>query len=142
MSVRQRQMPLQDTLVPLLLSPIGAIVVFYVFHFFNGSRSLLAPSGLIVVYVYGLAFALTFVMPLFLAVPRLRCVSWWAASCWGASVGLAITALGRRPFGWHMFALSNAGLFVSCGVAAALVYWLVARHSRGRRQMGYTAAGF
>ena len=130
----QRRMRFRDTVVPLLASPVGAIVVFYTIHYMNDSRSLLAPSGVIVVYAYGLMFALIFVMPLLLVVRRLRLLSWWATIIWGALVGLAVAALIRRPFGWDVFSFNNASLLVSCGAAAAFVYWLIAQHSYRRRQ--------
>ena len=134
MTGEQRHMRFQDTILPLLASPVGAIVVFYSVHYINDSRSLLAPSGVVVVYAYGLMFALVFVMPLLLVVPRLRLLSWWVTIIWGVLVGLAVAAVIRRPIGLDVVALKEADVLVSCGAAAAFVYWFIAGHLYRRRR--------
>lgn len=118
-------MPLRDTLLPLGLAPLGAVLVLILF----GASMPLSGSYVAIVflfgYAYGLAAAVVFVLPVLMLVPRLRRPPLWLAAAWGAATGLAASALVMgvsQILRWEV-----AAGYGAAGAAAGLVYAASAR---------------
>ena len=116
------QLPrLRDTIRPLLLAPLGAVVVFAAFGLspqpgFAGFGFLAA-----MVWGYSLAAGLVFVVPVLALAPRWRRPPVWVAGIWGVLVASAFAGLiiGRPS---HLLVP-----VMTAGAASELVYAVAAR---------------
>ena len=121
-----------QTVRPILLAPLGALVVTWLFDPPNGGP---VSSGFwllsAVVYLVALGGVLCFVLPAFLLVPSSRQPPLWIAVPWGVLVAWIVAfATGpinsglRDLFRWEV----SIG-FGAAGAAAALVYVIAARRA-------------
>ena len=87
---------LQDTVRPLLLAPLGAVVVFAALGLAPG-RGLPGLAFLIaMVWGYSLAAASVLVLPVLILAPRLRRPRLWVALPWGGRRGGRVRGSGDR----------------------------------------------
>jgi hypothetical protein len=123
--------PFHQTVVPLLLAPIGAMIVV-------GPLALIGPDASAVL-IYLLITALVcygieilFVVPVLLLWPRMRQPPLWVGALWGVSVGWCVLALvyvaspPRSPeaFWLRLFPLLGFSL---PGLLSGVVYSLASR---------------
>jgi len=111
---------LQDTVRPLLLAPLGAVVVFAALGLAPG-RGLPGLAFLIaMVWGYSLAAASVLVLPVLILAPRLRRPRLWVALPWGAVAavvsGAAVTG---TPHLYVPFSIAGAASGLLFAVASA-----------------------
>ena len=116
-------MRLEKTIPPLLIAPIGAMVVSAVAAVLDGRDARSSITMAWVVGFFSLAAGLVLVLPVLWLVPRLRQPPPWLAAIWGMLV--ACCAVG--VLFWQF--PSSTGGFVSLslsGMASGLVYAFLA----------------
>ena len=114
-------MRLQNTIRPLLLAPLGAVVVFAAFGL--SPQPGFAAFGFLAAMVWGysLATGLLFVAPVLALAPRWRRPPVWVAATWGVLVASAFAGLVMgRPS--HLLVP-----VMTAGAASGLVYAVAAR---------------
>lgn len=127
-------MRLDDTLLALLVAPLGAAVPSLFKAMLASERGVAELRALVIlimsVWVLCLAAALLFVFPILAAAPRLRQPSGVVAAMWGGLVSLAFGALilGDLTIGWIQFPTTLTGLFNGSapGILSGLTYAVVA----------------
>jgi hypothetical protein len=126
-------MRLQDTIRPLLIAPLGSVVVHAILMFgFQGQRPSVELLFIVLAIVCGvsLAASIVLVVPVLVLVPRLRQPATWFATAWGALTGsVAATAI----FGPSVLAASSRFAivgFAAAGGASELLYAIAARRVR------------
>lgn len=77
-------MPLRDTVRPLLLAPLAAVLVLAGFGLAPGHGLAGLAFLAAMVWGYSLAAAVVLVLPLFILAPSLRRPAVWVAVPWGA----------------------------------------------------------
>ena len=119
---------LVDTLRPMLLAPLGSVVVHgaWMVAF---RRPPLAASLIVCAIIYGLSLAagLLLVMPAFAFFPTLRQPSIGVALVWGALVAIVSAAVLYEPSEVRRWEVA-AG-FAAAGEASGLVYAVAARRN-------------
>lgn len=121
-SMKDPVVRLQDTIRPLLLAPLGAVVVFAALglapgHGLPGLAFLIA-----MVWGYSLAAASVLVLPVLILAPRLRRPRKWIVMPWGA---LAAIVSGAAWTGTPRLYVP----FAIAGAASGLVYAVVSAKS-------------
>ena len=128
------EMRLGDTLLALLVAPLGAAVPSLFQAMLASERGVAELRALVIViisvWVLCLAAALLFVFPILAAAPSLRQPSGVVAAIWGGLVSLAFGALllGDLTIGWIQFPSTLSALFNGSapGVLSGLTYAIVA----------------
>jgi membrane associated rhomboid family serine protease len=125
-------MRFRDTLVPLLIAPLGSVVVH---AGFVACCQPLRPAGIsaliliVDVWVLSLVAALVLVLPAFALVPRSRTPRLWVAAIWGAMVAcVASRALFGLRHGRSSILVASATALA--GAASGMVYAIAMRRAR------------
>jgi hypothetical protein len=115
---------LLDTVVPLLLAPLGAVVVAGIGVAVRDPTSILL---IFFVYAFALAAGVVCVLPILVLVPPLRRPPFWLAAVWGVAAAWVFTLLLTRG---DLSLLPGAGglaELVLAGAASGIVYAAAAR---------------
>jgi len=129
-------MPLRETLRPLLLAPLGAMVVLVASQTAAGELAEWGPALWIIlglIYVYALAAGLLMVGPALVFFPEFRRPRVWIALMSGALVGCIAAVVVFSPARFQLAAGVGYG---SAGAASGLVYALVANQQFKYRRKG------
>jgi hypothetical protein len=122
-----------ETIRPLLLAPLGSVVIHAVWIVTFQRPALSASLFILLAIIYGMSLAagLLFVLPIFALVPALRQPGIWLALSYGAFIAISSAVLvggSSEVLRWQV--VTGYG---SAGAAAGIVYALAAR--RDARQL-------
>jgi hypothetical protein len=115
---------LRDTVVPLLLAPLGSVVVTGI------GVALRDPTSILViffVYAFALAAGVICVLPILVLVPPLRRPPFWLAAGWGVLAAWVFTLLLTRADLSRLPGAGGLAELVLAGAASGLVYAAAAR---------------
>jgi hypothetical protein len=115
---------LRDTVVPLLLAPLGSVVVTGI------GVALRDPTSILViffVYAFALAAGVICVLPILVLVPPLRRPPFWLAAGWGVLAAWVFTLLLTRGDLSRLPSTGGLAELVLAGAASGLVYAIAAR---------------
>jgi hypothetical protein len=117
---------LKDTVRPLLVSPLGAVISFVAFGVTPGNGVLSFVFLFVMTWVYAIAAALVLVVPVWIIVPKLRQPPAWLAIVWGMIAALLMASV--------MFPSTPrlAVPVLAAGAASGLVYSIAARRINSR----------
>ena len=123
--------PLRATFRPLLIAPLGSVVVHWLGIFVRRTVPSFGPMLIfsLIVWCLSLAAAAICVLPGLIFVPRVRQPTLWVSAIWG---GLASLLMGWIVFGSIFVHTSTLGIawLAAAGVASGIVYWLSVRGFR------------
>jgi hypothetical protein len=115
---------LLDTIVPLLLAPLGAVVVAGIGIAVRDPTSILL---IFFVYPFALAAGVVCVLPILVLAPPLRRPPFWLAAVWGVTAAWVFMLLLTRGDFSRLPDAGGLAELVLAGAASGLVYAVAAR---------------